>query len=160
MDNRILDIDLSTQELNLVRASQGKRFGNYFIDRFALKLVSSLFSISSTTFMLSDIDIDTSRLFGLVGIYLLFDFLYYFLLEFNLGGKTLGKYVTNTRVVNMDGSKPTADTIALRSISRYVPFEIFSFLGGDRPIGWHDRWSKTIVIDEKLSTFQNDDYIE
>jgi hypothetical protein len=34
---------------------------------------------------------------------------------------------------------------------RLVPFEQFSALGSPS-YPWHDRWTKTIVIDEKLTT--------
>ncbi|CAN0592803.1 unnamed protein product, partial [Laminaria digitata] len=32
-----------------------------------------------------------------------------------------------------------------RTAARFVPFEAFSFLGGDAT-GWHDRWSNTRVV--------------
>jgi len=157
MDNRILDTDFTTQELNLVRASQGKRLGNFFIDRFALKLVSSIFSFSGTSFLFGGDLYSNSYLFGLIGFYFVINFLYYFLFENNYKGKTLGKILTKTRVVNLDGSKPTSETIAIRTICRWVPFEALSFLGNNRPMGWHDAWSKTMVIDEELSTFVEED---
>lgn len=70
---------------------------------------------------------------------------YYGLFE-TLNMRTLGKYVTNTVVVNRDGSKPGTNRILLRTICRQIPFEAFSFLGVF-PIGWHDTLSKTLVVD-------------
>ena len=84
----------------------------------------------------------------IVGSLLLF--FYYFGVETLLGGKSLGKFVTKTRVVDYEGRVPSPNTFFVRSISRIVPFEIFSFLG-QRKDGWHDRWSKTMVIDEQKS---------
>lgn len=81
---------------------------------------------------------------------MLFFVIYYSVIEGGLKGKTIGKYFTKTRVVNLDGSQPTFVTFIGRSFARIVPFEAFSFLG-DKKTGWHDRWSETIVIDENLS---------
>ncbi len=159
MDHRILDTDFTQQDSILVRASQGKRFGNYFIDRFALRLVSSLFSSSSASFLLGGSSYNGSKVFGFLGIFFFIHFLYYFLFELYFEGRTLGKLVTKTKVVNQDGVKPTAETIALRTICRWVPFDALSFLGGNRPMGWHDSWSKTMVIDEALSTLPNEDFL-
>jgi len=158
MDQRILDTDFTSQESNLVRASKGQRFGNFFIDRIALRMLSSIFSFSGTSFLFGSDSFNNSRIFGFLGAYFLVNFLYFFLFEFNYEGRTLGKLLTKTRVVNRDGSKPTSETIAIRTICRWVPFEAFSFLGGKRPMGWHDEWSKTIVIDEALSTLPDEDY--
>jgi len=66
-------------------------------------------------------------------------------------GKSLGKLITGTRAVNTDGTNISFKTALLRGLSRIVPFEPFSALGGpSHP--WHDKWTNTYVIDEKLST--------
>lgn len=62
--------------------------------------------------------------------------------------KTPAKFITGTKVVTEYGEKPDFKTIFLRTLIRIVPFEPFSFLEQSHPIGWHDRWSKTIVIDD------------
>ena len=65
-------------------------------------------------------------------------------------GKTLGKWITGTRVVTADGRTITLKIAFLRSLSRLVPFEPFSAIGTpSHP--WHDRWTRTLVIVEKLS---------
>jgi len=76
--------------------------------------------------------------------------LYYSLLETFLKGKSIGKFVTQTRAVREDGSELDFRTALIRSLCRVVPFEPFSFLG-DSNSGWHDNWSKTMVIDETKS---------
>ena len=63
-------------------------------------------------------------------------------------GRTLGKYITNTKVLTEDGQKPEADKILYRTLSRMIPFEAFSFLG-DEGRGWHDSLAKTVVVDVK-----------
>ncbi len=71
--------------------------------------------------------------------------LYFLVFEATLG-RTPGKWITGTKVVNEDGSPPSAETVLWRTLIRMVPFEPFSYLGANRPRGWHDRWSGTCVI--------------
>ncbi len=75
----------------------------------------------------------------------------YFLCEWLLQ-KTPGKYLTGTKVVRLDGSKPDAPTIAKRTLIRLVPFEPVSFYTGNDPelrgTWWHDRWTGTRVVRE------------
>ena len=78
----------------------------------------------------------------------LFLVVFYCTVESSLNGKTLGKFITKTRAVKLDGTKMDFNTVLKRSFSRIVPFEPFSFLGDDPPTGWHDRWSDTKVVDE------------
>lgn len=60
--------------------------------------------------------------------------------------RTLGKFLTGTMVVTEDGRRPKLEHILVRSLVRLIPFEAFSFFGQRQPIGWHDRWSKTLVV--------------
>jgi uncharacterized RDD family membrane protein YckC len=59
------------------------------------------------------------------------------------GGRTLGKLITGSKAVREDGTSLTWKDACLRSLSRMVPFEPFSALGG---APWHDRWTKTTVV--------------
>ena len=68
---------------------------------------------------------------------------YYILTEYFLQ-KTLGKLITNTKVVTLTGDKPTILQIIFRTLSRSIPFEYFSYLATVE--GIHDRLSKTRVI--------------
>jgi len=69
---------------------------------------------------------------------------YYLTCEFFFG-RTVAKLITRTRVVSSDGGKSTLKQIAIRTVVRLVPFEIFSFFG-TYPVGWHDKWSGTRVV--------------
>lgn len=71
-------------------------------------------------------------------------FLYYFSFE-SLWQRTPAKLITKTIVVDQSGEVPTTKQIFLRTLSRFVPFEAFSFFG-KYPVGWHDKWSGTRVI--------------
>jgi uncharacterized RDD family membrane protein YckC len=74
------------------------------------------------------------------GIY----FTYYFLFE-ALFGRTPGKFLTGTKVVNVNGARLTLSQLVVRSLSRLIPFEGFSFLGAE-PEGWHDTLSRSFVV--------------
>ena len=68
---------------------------------------------------------------------------YYVLFEFYFQ-RTLGKFLSGTKVIDTTGNKPTFLTILKRSISRLIPVDIFFYLFSKR--GLHDRLSNTIVV--------------
>jgi uncharacterized RDD family membrane protein YckC len=70
-------------------------------------------------------------------------FLYYMSFEF-LTGRTLGKFLTGTRVVSDTGGSPTLGQVAMRSVLRLIPLEAFTFFA--RGPGLHDRGSRTRVV--------------
>lgn len=139
-----------TQE---VLATKGLRFANYIIDYIvqvllgaAIGFVLGLIAEMTGSYDLIDFLFYSGRLMELVFGYLIM-LIYYTTFE-SLTGRSLGKYITNTKVILYDGSKPTFNEILVRSLSRMIPFEQFSFLGQDGK-GWHDTISKTYVVDIK-----------
>lgn len=58
--------------------------------------------------------------------------------------KTLGKIITKTKVVNLEGEKPELGDIISRTFCRLIPFDRFSFFFTRN--GFHDAISKTKVI--------------
>ena len=74
--------------------------------------------------------------------------MFYSILEYLLKGKTIGKFVTNTRAVTTENEVLDFKSVLIRSICRRIPFDSFSFLG-DIPRGWHDKLSDTKVVFEK-----------
>lgn len=68
---------------------------------------------------------------------------YYIVSEFYFQ-QTIGKFFTQSIVINEYGEKPDFKTIVVRTFIRMIPFEPLSFLGGKR--GWHDKWTNTYVI--------------
>lgn len=72
-------------------------------------------------------------------------FTYYLFFE-SIFGRTLGKLITGTTVVNEHGGKPVFKQIIGRTLCRLIPFEPFSFFGASG-YGWHDSIPKTYVID-------------
>ena len=71
--------------------------------------------------------------------------IYYTTLEYTTG-RTIAKHITKTKVVDENGKKPNFQAILIRSLCRFIPFEPLSFLGEDKR-GWHDKLSKTKVIE-------------
>ncbi len=69
--------------------------------------------------------------------------LYYTLCEKLFKGYTLGKLITGTRAIRQDGNELTFKDAILRSLSRLVPFEVFS---GFNTLTWHDSWTNTMVV--------------
>ena len=149
----LLDDNLENSSLKLVDASKGKRLANYLIDLIATMILGFVlgFGLYALGIIGDDVIAFMDDPLGSRATGALLIILYYAVFEGLVKGKTIGKMITKTRAVNLDGTQPEFGTIMKRTISRIVPFEVFSFLGS-RPTGWHDRWSDTIVIDEKQSS--------
>jgi len=139
----------------LVQAGGGKRFLNYLVDKvvffiFMYCLTYTLIALQMRLTIDFNGNVAFFRLFSVV-----FNLLCYALFmaftEFILKGKTVGKYLTGTRVVKQDGSPIGFRDAVLRGICRIIPFNVFSALG-TVCYPWHDRLSKTYVINEKEST--------
>lgn len=139
-----------TQEKNntetkpeFIIASQSKRLTNYIIDL----IIGSYVAPYLIGFVLGSIGVLTGNedetLMWLIALIIFA--LYYFFLELFFG-QTIGKLITGTRVVMRNGDKANEGALFIRTLIRFVPFEAFSF-SGKRPVGWHDDWSKTIVIE-------------
>ncbi|AZB10076.1 RDD family protein [Chryseobacterium sp. G0162] len=140
--------------LNIVeynKASLWIRFANNFIDVIIIYIVNYLLS-SICNFLYNITSLEFFYFYSNGGfLWSLFIgnfnyYLYYFLMENYLDGKTISKYITGTKVISTDGTKPTTQQIMYRSLSRIVPFDGLSFLGVN---GWHDSWSDTRVINLK-----------
>lgn len=80
---------------------------------------------------------------------------YYFIFELAFG-QTVGKMLTGTKVVALNGEKASVPALLGRNLARYIPFEVFSFLfyGSYPTKGWHDRVSGTLVVPKHLTPEQ------
>ncbi|MCA0398934.1 MAG: RDD family protein [Bacteroidetes bacterium] len=146
--------DTSIFGVELVRASTSKRLANYIIDFIAFIVVILVLSfMAGMMFPSFFADVDTnSTSFNLLDrlISTILYALFMGTVEWLMAGKSLGKLITKTRAVNLDGSKISAATAFKRGFSRAVPFVVLSAFG--TPCDpWQDRWTDTLVIDEKLS---------
>jgi uncharacterized RDD family membrane protein YckC len=137
-------------------ATQWQRFVNWLIDnllmRFGLSYLTGM-AIGATLAVVAPdfierISASDGRMNGnLLLLSLLIGYLnyilYYTLCEKLFKGYTLGKIITGTRAVRQDGNELTFKDALLRSLSRCVPFEVFS---GFSTLTWHDSWTNTMVI--------------
>ncbi|TDW99707.1 RDD family protein [Dinghuibacter silviterrae] len=125
----------------------GIRFANFIIDYLVYAMI--LYIIRMITIGAQDqvarVDFSFGFQFGLsylgnLGIYAL----YYTIME-GTTGRSIGKFCTNTIVVKDTGAKITMKDALLRSLSRIVPFEVFTGFGTP----WHDSWTHTTVVSNK-----------
>jgi uncharacterized RDD family membrane protein YckC len=132
-----------------IRAGRLERLINCLIDSFALvaffflfagivSIMQTIFSPSSLS-VLEDENSFLSSLLAFVSI-----MFYYALFEYKTG-QTLGKLITKTKVVTINGEDPNLLAILIRTLCRFIPFEEISFLISNNS-GWHDKLSNTKVV--------------
>ena len=107
------------------------RLANYIIDFIVIYILWVVFSLFSYSYAID----------YFIGYAIMF--LYYFIFEVTTS-QTLGKMVTKTKVVSRNGSKPHALRILIRSISRLIPLDAFSYVFGNE-LGMHDLFSNTLL---------------
>lgn len=140
--------------INNSLASNNKRFLNYIIDRAAFYgFLLFLFSIIGVVLVFIDPentffeDFENISTLEDVVVTTLSYIFFMFLVEVLTKGRSVGKYITGTMVVNEYGEKPSGNTFLKRNLCRLVPFNGLSFLMYER--GWHDSLSYTYVVNKK-----------
>ena len=135
-------------------ASKGQRFGNLIIDYIMQTVIGAIVGVVIALYINLTNDYELYDWFFVdearwkdyaLGIVIL---LIYFIVIESLTAHSIGKYITKTKVVMEDGTKPKIADIVIRTLCRVIPFEQFSFLG-EEGRGWHDSMSDTYVVDEK-----------
>jgi uncharacterized RDD family membrane protein YckC len=147
------ETNLFDDHVEYTLATQGQRFLNWLIDNILLRLIIQFVTGEIFIRMLFEMAPEyTIRVFTQDGIesYLISYLIvichyifYYTICEKAFKGRTLGKLITGTRAIKMDGQELTLKDCLLRSLSRMVPFEAFSGFS-EQP--WHDTWTKTGVV--------------
>ena len=120
-------------------ASRLRRFLTLLIDYFGMLALAVLIGVAvalAGTPLLTEVP---ELLFGVGALVL------YYLPQETLFGRTLGKLLTGTRVVDDQGGEPSFKQILGRTFARLIPFEAFTFLRSDG-VGLHDRLSDTRVV--------------
>lgn len=140
-------LDLAAENL-YEDATVGQRFANFIIDIIVFYIVVAavsvvVFAIAEANgvyiaYFYEDTNIIMDRLLGTLFLVIL-----YTLVEGITKGRSVGKYITKTKVIREDGAPLSFRDFLMRSLSRAVPFEPFSAFGG---YPWHDKWTNTRVV--------------
>ena len=148
-----MSFNTNPQELDLdyCRATSLKRFTNYIIDLIFFYILifcaGAMIGMFSSGLLL-DFDGITDRLISLLFYGILMSFI-----EAMSNGKSIGKIITGTRAVNLNGSEISFTKAFMRNMVRAIPFYAISGLSNPcEP--WHDRLSDTMVVDEKKLDLQ------
>ena len=120
------------------------RFINFIVDTFIIMILILIFSF----IFFNVVGIPTLPFYIIFGILILFGIFisYYSIMEIKFQ-KTVGKFLTKTKVVKMNDERAENFEIIYRSFYRLIPFEQVSFLLTKN--GIHDFLSKTKVITDK-----------
>jgi uncharacterized RDD family membrane protein YckC len=136
----------------LYTASSGLRFANYLIDSIikgildaVIFLVLGISDLGESAYGGDSLENIFLRL--LVSVFT--SFLYLGIME-GATGRTLGKMITGTIVVDRDGNRISWGQAFGRSACRLIPFEAFSFLGSSVR-GWHDSIPGTYVVNRQYA---------
>lgn len=121
------------------------RFLHYFIDTIICYVLSFFVIVLAglLTPIANDAYLTLISFILILGTF----FGYYFIMESKYQ-KTLGKYLTKSKVVNKEGNIPTQNEIMTRTFCRFIPFDNFSFLFTKN--GFHDSISSTKVIKDNF----------
>jgi uncharacterized RDD family membrane protein YckC len=133
------------EKVNSNVVGSGIRFVNFLIDFIVWFILAFIISIVIGIFV-QPTDQVFLTLFGYVLMFGTF-IAYYAIMEIKFQ-KTVGKFVTKTKVVKMNGEKPTDGDIMTRTFCRLIPFDRISFLFVKN--GFHDYLSKTKVVKENV----------
>ena len=149
-NEQILDGDLLFEVSKKKKASLSLRVVNFLIDTLTCYILASCLGIilgivgqKDLLFINSHSGTDLfNDYMAFIGIYL-----FYYSSEFIFNGKTFGKFLTNTRALHRVNRELDTSSFLLRTLWRFVPLNIFSFLPGidER---WHDHYSRTIVVQD------------
>jgi hypothetical protein len=150
LSGKELELNEINESLEAIETSKKMRFINLVFDFILIfyftQTVLSIFE--QAIYLLKDkqefkrFEVNT---FGITIIFV--RFIYYWFFESTLGYSP-AKFITQSRVASNDLFMPSVSKVFIRTISRLIPFEGISFLG---KTGWHDRFSKTLVLKEKNS---------
>lgn len=154
MEEKLRKPFLVTEE---IMASHGQRFLNLLVDTIMqvalLIVVLSFFVAKAEAEGNKDFVANFEKNMLLQYTFTACIALFYYNVFEIFSGRTVGKFVTQTIVVDENGEKPNHETILVRSLSRLIPLIwlpfVISLFMGSLARGWHDRISKTYVVDKK-----------
>jgi len=124
------------EKVNSNKASIIKRILNFVIDTIVIAF--SMYFIYYTLNRLPNL---------LMALIILTYFGYYIHWEHRYQ-KTIGKFITRTKVVNSYGQKARLSQIVQRSFCRVLPFDPFTFFFPKKNMEFHDIFTQTKVIND------------
>jgi len=139
----ILDELVPGDDFPVEPAKRDQRLVNLLID-IVILVLGFFMLVQFLPYVFAPFSLFFSSPIGLLVFIVLFIFLYYALCE-GMFGKTLGKMVTRTKVVNESGLPASGQQVFVRTICRFIPVDPFTFFTKDAR-GWHDKLSKTKVV--------------
>ena len=129
-------------EISYVTAKKWKRLLTLFIDSLVI-----IFLRYVTGILLNQNGWDDPIGFWLLNV---LTFIYYYTISEATTGRTIGKLMAGTQIIQKDGSELDTNMALIRTLLRLIPVDPFTFLLGRRT-GLHDAVSGTIVIDVKAN---------
>ena len=156
LNKELIEEKIKDKKLEKKMASTGQRFLNFIIDIFACYAISIFFAVVLISTGIIDKNTPDDTLESWL-VWILSLFTYYFICELKFQ-RTLGKLVTKTKVIVLDGKKPTTSQILGRTLARFIPFEVLSGFLSQRFhtwYGWHDSLSGTMVVSLKHFSEEN-----
>jgi len=135
--------------LDIDSAPKGRRLLNWAIDKLMIYAVFAftglVLALTDSTAAIAWFD-DLDRLSDVLLTWLVL-VTYYTVME-GAFGFTIGKLITDTRVVDEYGRPPSFGRALLRSACRLIPFDAFSLLMSDEETrrAWHDSIPRTYVV--------------
>ncbi|MCF6131763.1 RDD family protein [Flavobacterium wongokense] len=135
-----------------VMAKLEQRFLNWFLDSVMLVLLFLLLItiVTAVAYSYGKKELPAYLMINPIGQFTfitIIRLIYYIAMETWLG-RSVGKFVSQTIVVNENGERVGHEVILIRTLCRLIPFYEFSFFGIPTR-GWHDSISKTYVVDKK-----------
>jgi uncharacterized RDD family membrane protein YckC len=132
------------KELDSKKVSSVTRFIHFIVDTIAFTALTMIIGFIVLLFFNST----NQTLATLMGYFMLTIafFGYYVFMETKFQ-KTIGKFITKTKVVNKNGTKPGVGDIVRRTLCRLIPFDRISFLFTNN--GFHDKLSETTIIKDE-----------
>ncbi len=131
-------------------ATIGQRLLNFIIDLAAFYLLNLFLGLVAGLFAFLLKFNEQSLPGGAVQLIFLFAFVASYILYYTLWegakGKTLGKFLTKTKAVQVDGSPLGYKKAFVRSLLRLLPFEFISVFFGR--LMWHDSWTYSMTVQD------------
>ncbi len=130
-------------QMNKIQIKRSTRFYNFLIDSIIFIVLALIIVPLIVRYVpaFRVYNVQNNRILAF-SIY----FLYYFLFEVTLSS-TPGKLLTKTRVVDkFTFSKSSVFKVFIRTLCRFIPLEALTIFFDENNLTWHDKISKTTVI--------------